>query len=165
MRVAASDASLRTSLGTAGRLSPGRTSRRRPPAIVGAGVAEVHVVLAVLAAFLGRVWGLGAPRRSPQLRESVLGRREAAPLGRLLWEMLDHFAERRFSYRCPGPSLGSPLPQCLSVGFPGRPKSVPLLPSMARGPDVQRRAARVARRSGCRLTGRSQAMREPAGCV
>lgn len=75
-----------------------------------AGVAEVHVVLAVLAAFWGRVWGLGAPRHSPQLRESVLGRREAVPLGRLLWEMLDHFAVRPFSYRCPGPSLGLPLP-------------------------------------------------------
>lgn len=35
--------------------------------------------------FGGRAWGLGAPRRSPQLRESVLGRREAVPLGRLHW--------------------------------------------------------------------------------
>lgn len=59
-------------------------SEAAPPRSSGlAGVAEVHVVLAVLAAFWGRVWGLGAPRHSPQLRESVLGRREAGggPLG------------------------------------------------------------------------------------
>lgn len=115
--------------------------------------------------FGGRAWGLGAPRRSPQLRESVLGRREAVPLGRLHWEILDHFAARRFSYRCPGPSLGSPLSQCLSAGLPGRSRSVSHLPSRPLGPRVQRGTARVARRSGCRLTGMSQTMREREGCV
>lgn len=36
-----------------GRLPPRSASRRRPPAVVGAGVVEIHVVLAVLAAFWG----------------------------------------------------------------------------------------------------------------
>lgn len=78
---------------------------------------------------LGRAWGLGAraPRRSPQLRESVLGRREAVPSGRLLPErgdgaMLDHFAARRSSYRSlrPLPRLPpSPVPVSLASGRPG----------------------------------------------
>lgn len=84
-------------------------------------------------------------------------------MGRLLQATLDHFAVRRSSYRCPGPSLGSTLPRCLSAGLLSCPKPVPLLPFRAWGPAVQRRAAGVARRSGCTLSGRSQAARDLSG--
>lgn len=97
--------------------------------VVGAGVVEVHVVLAVLAAFWGGRGGLGAPRRSPQLRESVLGRREAVLPGRVLRAMLDHFAARRFQLPVSRPLPLLPtltVPVCGALGSPevGAPSSL-----------------------------------------
>lgn len=63
--------------------------------------------------------------------------------------------------------VSRPLPRLPTSTVPicGAPGSPALLPSRALGPDVQTGAAGVARCSGCRLTGMSQARRGRSGCV
>lgn len=139
-----------------GRLPPGRASRRRPPAVVGARVVEIHVVLAVLAAFWGGRGGWAPLGVHPSCGGLCWGggrRSSWAAFSGRCWITLLRAAS---TSPCPGPSLCSPLPRCLSAGLLGLPRLVPFLPSRARGPDVLRGAAGVARRSGCSLTGRQE---------
>lgn len=91
-------------------------------------------------------WELRAPPPSSQLRESVLGRREAGggPLGPPSpgargWAVLAHFAARRSGYRRPGPSLGSPSPVPVSGAPGGSPGPAPLLAVGGPGPRCAQR--------------------------
>lgn len=164
MRAAASDAASRTSLGTAG-CRWGVLVRGGPPWSSGLELWRFTLFWPCWLRFGEGVGGWAPLGVHPSCGSLCWGggrRSSRAAFSGRCWITLQRAAS---SSRCPGPSLCSPLSRCLSAGLWGRPRSVPLLPSRARGPDVHRGAAGVARRSGCRLTGRSQTTRDRAGCV
>lgn len=138
-RAAAWDAACRTSLGKEGCCWGVRVGGQSPSSGWSCGDSCCYGNAACV---LGRGggWESGTPRRSPHLRESVLGRREAVPsaafsrsagMGRC-WITLQRAALLPAS---PAPPSAPPSPSACQPAS-GRPGLAPLLGPGARGPDA-----------------------------